>query len=348
MDLSVMKKIISGTVSAMMIAAGLPFSASAAVGKIDTGSVTGGTVGGFGGWGDNGGMTWGGFDTNGNTNTGAGNAQSGLNAQIKNDMPTSVPSGAEKTSQCKVEKKTYTCKYTGKQKNCNVILPPNYSSSKKYNVMYVLHGIMGSENDMVNGFGVQEFMTNFQTSGQAEDFIVVTPNMFTSKTMSGPSGINQQTCAEYDNFLYDISESLIPYIEENYSVMTGREHRAITGFSMGGREAIYIGLMRPDLFAYVGGACPAPGITPGSDMFMQHPGCMQESEMKFRDVGPEPNVFMITGGTNDGTVGTFPKQYSDILTRNGVDHVYQSIPGGGHGADSVKPHFYTFFRYAFK
>ena len=282
------------------------------------------------------------------TTSGGSSASVKLNSKIKNDMPTTVPNGAEKSSQCKVEKKSYMCKYTGKTKNCNVILPPNYDPNKKYPVMYVLHGIMGSENDMVNGMGVQELMTGLMSSGQAEEFIVVTPNMFTSKTMNSPSGINQQTCAEYDNFLYDIADSLIPFIEENYPVKTGRENRAITGFSMGGREAIYCGLMRPDLFGYVGGACPAPGITPGSDMFMQHPGCMQESEMKFRDVGPEPAVFMITGGTNDGTVGTFPKQYSDILTRNGVDHVYQSIPGGTHGADSVKPHLYTFMRYAFK
>jgi hypothetical protein len=75
---------------------------------------------------------------------------------------------------------------------------------------------------------------------------------------------------------------------------------------------------------------------------------MQESEFKFRNVGPEPEVFMITGGTNDSVVGTFPSQYSSILTKNGVEHVYQSIPGGGHGAESVKPHLYTFFRYAFK
>ncbi|WP_051411361.1 carbohydrate binding domain-containing protein [Ruminococcus flavefaciens] len=358
MKSSRVKKIISGTVSAMMIAASIPFSSSAAVGNIDTGSVTGGNVGGgFGGWGGNGGgMDWSGFaggfnDTNNTIGADAGsggNAKSGLNAEIKNDMPTTVPNGAEQTSKCKVEKKTYMCKFTGKQKTCNVILPPNYDSSKKYPVMFVLHGIMGSENDMVNGMGVQELMTGLMSSGKAEEFIVVTPNMFTSKTMSGPSGINQQTCAEYDNFLYDVTDSLLPFIKENYPIKEGRENTAITGFSMGGREAIYCGLMRPDVFGYVGGACPAPGITPGSDMYMQHPGCMQESEMKFRDVGPEPAVFMITGGTNDTVVGTFPSQYSSILTKNGVEHVYQSIPGGGHGADSVKPHLYTFFRYVFK
>ena len=366
MKLTKMKKIISGTVSALMIATSVPFSSSAAEVNLDLGSVTGSNVGG--GFGDWGGMNWGGnnggnidwggmaggFNDN-NSNIGSdagngGNAQSGLNAKIKNDMPTTVPSGNEKSNACKVEKKTYNCKFTGGQKSCNVVLPPNYDSSKQYPVMYVLHGIGGDENSMVSGMGVQELLAGLIANGKAEEMIIVLPSQYTSKNGSqgGGFGINQETCAAYDNFLYDISDSLIPYIEANYPVKTGRENRAITGFSMGGREAIYIGLMRPDLFAYVGGACPAPGITPGKDMFMEHPGCMQESEMKFRDVGPEPYVFMITGGTNDSVVGTFPKSYSDILTRNGVEHVYQSIPGGGHGADSVKPHLYTFMRYAFK
>ncbi len=284
------------------------------------------------------------------TTTASSSSGRNLNADIRKDMPTSVPGGNEKSNACKVEKKTYNCKFTGGQKKCNVVLPPNYDTNKKYPVMYVLHGIGGDEGSMVSGMGVQELLAGLISNGKAEEMIIVLPSQYTSKNGSqgGGFGINQETCAAYDNFLYDISDSLIPFIEENYPVKTGRENRAITGFSMGGREAIYIGLMRPDLFAYVGGACPAPGITPGKDMFMEHPGCMQESEMKFRDVGPEPNVFMITGGTNDSVVGTFPKQYSDILTRNGVDHVYQSIPNGGHGADSVKPHLYTFMRYAFK
>lgn len=270
------------------------------------------------------------------------------NSMIKEDMPEKVPSGAEKSNKCTVKKMTYFSTNSNRNKKVNVILPPNYDPNKKYPVMYILHGIMGDESSMLNGMGVQELMTGLMSDGKAQEFIAVLPNMFTSKTMASPSGINQETCAAYDNFLYEIADDLMPFIEENFPVKTGRENTAITGFSMGGREAVYLGLMRPDLFGYVGGACPAPGITPGQDMFMKHPGCMQESEMKFRNVGPEPMVFMITGGTNDAVVGTFPKQYSDILTKNGVDHVYQSIPGGGHDASCVKPHLYTFMRYAFK
>ncbi|MCR4638950.1 MAG: hypothetical protein K5677_06965, partial [Ruminococcus sp.] len=98
-----MKKIISGTVSAMMIAASVPLAGHA--GGFNFGGDNGGMT--WGGWGNNGGqqqggMDWsgfaGGFDTNGNANIGSdagngGNAQSGLNAKIKGDMPTTVPGG---------------------------------------------------------------------------------------------------------------------------------------------------------------------------------------------------------------------------------------------------------------
>ena len=53
----------------------------------------------------------------------------------------------------------------------------------------------------------------------------------------------------------------MPYIEKTYSVKTGRENTAITGFSMGGRESLLIGMQRPDLFSYIGAICPAPGVT---------------------------------------------------------------------------------------
>lgn len=55
----------------------------------------------------------------------------------------------------------------------------------------------------------------------------------------------------------------MPYIESHYSVKTGKDNTAIMGFSMGGRESLYISMKRPDLFGYVGAVCPAPGVSPG-------------------------------------------------------------------------------------
>jgi enterochelin esterase-like enzyme len=266
-------------------------------------------------------------------------------------MVNNVPSSATQTpsQRGKIDNISYYCDFTGKTKKANVVLPVGYTTDKKYPVMYVNHGIMGSENDMLSDdMGVRVIAENLARTGEAEEMIIVCANMFTSKTMNAPAGFDQQTFEGYDNFLYDLTDSLMPYIEANYSVATGRENTAITGFSMGGREAIYIGLMRPDLFGYIGGACPAPGIVAASDAFMSHTGSMSESEFKFKDGDPLPYVFMITGGTNDTVVGDFPQQYHNLLTQNGVDHIWQEIQGGGHGGNSVVPHMYNFIKAAFK
>ncbi len=197
--------------------------------------------------------------------------------------------------------------------------------------------------------GIQVISGNLMAKGEAEKMIIVLTNMWSSKTLPNPPmAFTDEVAESYDNFLYDITEDLIPYIEKNYSVKTGRENRAISGFSMGGREGIYIGISKPELFGYIGGACPAPGIVPATDMFMQHPGSMTESQFKIPDGAPKPYLLFITGGNADGVVGNFPDEYNQLLTRNGCDHAFQLVPGGGHGGVSVRSHFYNYFRYVFK
>jgi enterochelin esterase-like enzyme len=51
----------------------------------------------------------------------------------------------------------------------------------------------------------------------------------------------------------DLLKEGIPFIEGHYAVKTGAEHRAIAGLSMGGGQALTIGLKHPDTFAWVGG-----------------------------------------------------------------------------------------------
>ena len=245
---------------------------------------------------------------------------------------------------------TYFSKNAGRDKQAKVILPAGYNTNEKYPVVYVNHGIFGSANDMLNDdLGIQVISGNLMSKGEAEKMIIVLTNMWTSKTMvSPPNQFTNEVTQCYDNFLYDIADDLIPYIEKNFSVKTGRENRAISGFSMGGREGIYIGISRPDLFAYIGGACPAPGIVPARDMFMEHKGSMTEAEFKIKDSSNLPYLLFITGGDSDGVVGTFPNEYHQLFTKNGCDHAWQLVPGGGHGGVSVRSHFYNFFKYVFK
>lgn len=274
--------------------------------------------------------------------------------KFRNDIVTPAPSQVlskqNGVDYGKVENVVYTSKFAGRDKKAIVILPPGYSESEKYPVVYVNHGIFGSADNMLDpSLGVQIIAGNLMADGQAEKMIIVLTNMWTSKTSENPPmQFNDDVMKSYDDFLYDITESLIPFIESKYSCKTGRENRAISGFSMGGREGIYIGISKPDVFAYIGGACPAPGIVPAQDMFMVHKGSMSEADFKIKDTANLPYILFITGGDRDSVVGTFPNEYHQLFTKNGCDHAFQLVPGGDHGGISVQSHFYNFFRYIFK
>ena len=248
---------------------------------------------------------------------------------------------------------SYFSKIAERDKKAIVILPAGYDENNKelkYPVIYINHGVFGNANNMLNDdLGIQVISGNLMAKGEAEKMIIVLTNMWTSKTQPYPLGqFNDEMEKSYDNFINDITDDLIPFIEKNFNAKTGRENRAISGFSMGGREAIYIGISRPDLFAYISGACPAPGIVPAQDMFMYHRGSMTPDEFKIKDNNNLPYILFITAGTNDGTVGNFPYEYHQLFTKNNCNHAFQEVPGGGHGGVSVRSHFYNLFRFVFK
>ncbi len=155
-----------------------------------------------------------------------------------------------------------TCK---RNKPYNILLPANYSSSKKYPVLYCMHGYWENQDRMIiKGNGTmytRQIIGNAIAAGEAEDMIVVFPYIYSSATQDNCSAMDDANNAAYDNFINDLVVDLMPHIESTYSVKTGRDNTAITGFSMGGRESLLIGMKRSDLFGYVGAICPAPGVT---------------------------------------------------------------------------------------
>ena len=238
---------------------------------------------------------------------------------------------------------SYSSETTGRNRGVNVLLPAGYDASKKYPVLYLLHGIFGDENSMTDPSNkVPEIVANLFADGVSKEMIVVYPNMYASSDPAQQPGFDNASIAPYDNFINDLVNDLMPYIEENYSVLTGRENTAIAGFSMGGRETLFIGLQRPDLFGYVGAISPAPGLTPGKDWAMEHPGQLSEDELTFDGKDYSPYLLMVCCGTNDGVVGTFPKSYHEIFDKNGTKHVWYEIQGADHDATAIKSGLYNF------
>ncbi len=244
-------------------------------------------------------------------------------------------------------KKYYYYSRTAKRDTpVNVYLPANYDANKKYPVLYILHGYWDTEDWMTQpDVGLESSLSAMPVTGIAKEMIVVIPYIYCSDKWEKCNGMNIENSLCYDNFINDMFLDLIPFIEENFSVAEGRENRAITGFSMGGRESLYIGIKKADYFGYVGACAPAPGLLPGKDL-VAHPGQFKdESELVF---DPKPYVLMISAGETDGVVGGFPDMYKNILNKNGQNCIWHFIKDGYHNPTSVRPHLYEFMKAIFK
>ena len=241
---------------------------------------------------------------------------------------------------------TYYSQTCSAERGYSILLPADYSEDEQYPVLYLLHGIFGDEYSFSNdpGNSIREIVGNMAADGLINETVVVCPNMYASSDPSQKPAFTAEACIPYDNFINDLVNDLMPHIEKEYSVLTGRENTYLAGFSMGGRETIFITLRRPELFGYVCAISPAPGIVPTADKFMTHPGQMAEREMKFADDAVRPEVFIICCGTKDSVVGTYPESYHVLLEANGTDHIWYEITGADHDNNAIRSGLYNLFR----
>lgn len=244
----------------------------------------------------------------------------------------------------KVEHITYYSNTTGCDRGANILFPEGYSTEKKYPVLYFLHGIFGDENSMIGEKEnkIDVIAGNLKADGLAKDVIVVFPNMFATGDPQMQPGFSAEQVIPYDNFINDLCDDLVPYIEANYPVLNDRLNRSVIGFSMGGRETLFIGTKRSDMFARFGGIAPAPGLVPTQDAFMSHVGQMSEEEMTIAHKEAMPELMMVCCGTQDGVVRDYPKSYHEIYSKNGVEHIWFEVPGADHNSDAIRSGFYNF------
>ena len=259
-----------------------------------------------------------------------------VNESVVNVEPNDSHSEKSGVQYGTVKSGTYFSTTCNRNKPYNILLPANYDESKKYPVLYVMHGYWENQDRMIiKGNGVmatRQIIGNAIASGEAEDMIVVFPYIYSSATQENCSAMDEPNNQAYDNFINDLTKDLMPHIEKTYSVKTGRENTAITGFSMGGRESLLIGTKRPDLFSYIGAICPAPGASTDFRLGTEN----------------DPHLIFLTAGDNDKTVYTVPSGYHNDMEKNNIPHIWHYVKGGYHGDNSIHAHLYNFVRYIFK
>lgn len=241
------------------------------------------------------------------------------------------------------KKYTYYSRTAKRDTPVNVLLPVDYSEDKKYPVLYVLHGYFDNEDWMTRDIvRISTMLTNLVADGEAREMIVVCPYIYCSKDMPHCTGMDTQNTLNYDNFINDMMTDLMPFAEGNFSVAEGRENTAITGFSMGGREALFIGVSHPEKFGYIGAVCAAPGLTEGTG----DPWMLSEDQLTFGENSPE--LLLISAAEHDDVVGANPIKYKEIFSQNGEVCLWHFMSRTGHDHSSVTPHLYNYFRMIFR
>ena len=151
---------------------------------------------------------------------------------------------------------THDSKAFGKSKPFRLYLPEGYSqSNSNYPVIYYFHG-NGGRSFYDNGANIDfdkigDLVNKYQVMMVMWDGNVEESDYRVYNTGNHESVVYQVQMKDY--FL-----ELTDYIDANYRTLTGREHRGIIGFSMGGCMAMFIAGKYPDMVSAIVPIASAP------------------------------------------------------------------------------------------
>lgn len=221
---------------------------------------------------------------------------------------------------------SYYSSTLGTMRNADVILPYGYNSAVSYPVLYMLHG-MGGSNKSWSDMGVKYIVQNVHYENNVPDMIVVCVDCFVSTAVQSEVSIYEMVSA-YDKVEDEMINDLMPYINAHYSTKTGRNNTAIAGYSLGGRGALAIGFKHQDSFGYIGAFSAASGVIPNPSGRSGLTTQIQDFVLKHGDFP----MLLINLGETDGICGNSCRFYDEALTARNIKHIFYEMEGDHEGS----------------
>ena len=228
-----------------------------------------------------------------------------------------VPHGA-------ISSKYYFSKITNSWRRLFVYTPPGYdvNSKVKYPVVYIQHGGGEDERGWAEQGKTDIIIDNLIAESKAQPMIVVIAN---GNVSTGRGGYSSEGMAAFKK---EMTQNIVPFIDENYRTLTDPKNRAICGLSMGGGQSFYVGLESLDYFGSVG--IFSSGIFGGIrnpsgstfDMEKEIPGLLTRSA----EFNKKLNLFYISCGEQDMRI-EYTKKAVGTMKENGLDVAFNSFPG---------------------
>jgi len=227
----------------------------------------------------------------------------------------------------KVETVAYKSKALGADRKMVVYTPPGYdTSATRYPVLYLLHGAGSIETAWTERGKAHVILENLMADGKMKPLVVVMPFGYAvARTGTAGRGDAAENKMQREGFTRDFLEDVIPLVDKTYRVYADRDHRAISGLSLGGAQSLAIGLTHPELFSRIAAFSSAMGAATNPeaggfdfDQVLADAGTLN-SQLKLLWMGC---------GTED-TLFDSNHAFADLLTKHKIEHTFR-VSGGAH------------------
>jgi S-formylglutathione hydrolase FrmB len=222
----------------------------------------------------------------------------------------------------------------GRTKKLSVLIPSGYDPTKRYPVLYLLHGYTGGYEDWVARTKLRDYMKDVP-------MLVVMPDGENSWYVNSFTEPNER----FEDYLVN---DVPHYVQTMYSVDTTRQ--AIAGLSMGGYGALMLALRHPAKYDFAGSLSGAIAFPRGMNdtthpperslhaslvrVFGERTGGFRNAHdvyLLYRQTSKDslPYIYMVIG-TQDGYRTFLPahRAFTDLLRTYGAAYEYHETPGG--------------------
>ena len=226
-----------------------------------------------------------------------------------------------------VQSLPYASKALGTDRKMVIYTPPGYEASQnRYPVLYLLHGAGSNETAWTSTGKANVIFDNLLADGKMKPFIAVMPFGYAFQRAAGAGrGDAAENKQQREGFARDFLGDVIPLAETKFRIIADRDHRAIAGFSLGGAQALAIGLTHTELFSRIAGFSPALGAANNPDT-----GGVNFDTV-FADaseINGKTKLLWISVGTED-TLYDSIADFSTLLSKHKIQHVFR-VTGGAH------------------
>ena len=245
----------------------------------------------------------------------------------------------------------YHSNILGMDRRLTVYTPYGYEAnkSKKYPVLYLLHGAGGDEEAWISMGRTAQILDNLIEKGLAQPMIVVMPNgnanQAAARTLNIPEkpmpnrwdreAFAKMTDAERDlmmnGYVRSLCTEIVPFIEKNFRAIAKPASRAIAGLSMGGGHTISASILYPEMFDYICPLSAAGSATP------EQIAALKKAGVKL--------YFLACGNTDFLFKGA--EEMHAKLDEQGLKHEY-FVSEGGHVWSNWRLYLNTFAQKLFK